>query len=227
MCLSTKGQIKQTSKQINYSNMNLSTTVRNTSDEPMDYIHEYLNDETTPAIVFTINDSFTGYILVIFTMSVWGTTGNLLVLGALLAHKRLRVLGNVFVGNLAIADLCVSAIINPSSIVRVLHDNFFVRYPSICRIVASICIISCTCSSWSIAAISLNRYTAICHRLTYHSIYNVKTVPLIVASLLIFSFVLDLPNFIGWGGHAFDTKALYCAYDYMTIKKAIATYLLC
>ena len=176
----------------------------------MEYIHAYLN-ATQDA---TTSYHFIGYLLVTTAMSILGTIGNLLVLGALLVHKRLRVLGNVFVGNLAIADLCVSAIINPFSIVGVFHGNFFLKYPSICGTIGALCIISCACSIWSIAAISLNRYTAICHRLIYHRIYNRKTVPFIIASLWIFCFVLDLPNFIGWGRHAFDTKALYCAYDY-------------
>ena len=194
--------------------MNTSISVENLSDASMNYVHSYLNVGPTPDVIPTTSRHFIAYLLLTITMSVWGTIGNLLVLGALLVHKRLRVLGNVFVGNLAIADLCVSAIINPFSVVGVLYGNFFAKYPSICETVGAICIISCTCSVWSIAAISLNRYIAICHRLTYHSIYNVKTVPFIVALLWIYCFLLDLPNFTGWGRHAFDTKALYCAYDY-------------
>ena len=194
--------------------MNLSTTVEEISATPMASADAHLSAEPTPATVSTVNFHFIVYLLVTITMSVWGTIGNLLVLGALLVHKRLRVLSNVFVGNLAIADLCVSIIINPFSVVGVLYGNFFAKYPSVCETVGALCVISCSCSVWSIAAISLNRYAAICHRLTYHSIYNHKTVPFIVASLWIFCFIVDLPNFIGWGRHAFDTRAFYCAYDY-------------
>ncbi len=157
---------------------------------------------------------FIAYLLLTVSVSCLGTFGNLLVLGALLVHKRLRVLSNVFIGNLAIADLCVTAIINPFSVVGVLHGDFFIQYPVICDTVGSLCIISCTCSVLNIASISLNRYVAICHRLNYHKIYNRKTIPFIVSSVWVWCFLLDLPNYLGWGNHTFDTKGYYCAYDY-------------
>ena len=147
-------------------------------------------------------------------MSFIGSIGNILIIGALFVHKRLRVLGNVFIGNLALADLCVSVIINPFSVVGVLRGNFFQTNPKVCDAVGALCIISCTCSIWSIAAIALNRYTAICHRLMYPKIYNRHTITFIVASLWGYCVMLDLPNFLGWGQHAFDPRAYYCAYDY-------------
>ncbi|XP_072040796.1 melatonin receptor type 1B-like [Amphiura filiformis] len=194
--------------------MNLTSSNPRSIEVSTDVGSLYIDSELTPSS--TTNPLFIGYLLVTISASFLGTVGNLLVLGALFVHKRLRVLSNVFVGNLAIADLCVSAIINPFSVVGVLNGDFLIRYPMICGTIGALCIISCTCSMWNIAAISLNRYIAICHRLTYHKIYNRKTIPFIVASLWGLCFILDLPNVLGWGRHVFDTKALYCAYDYTT-----------
>ncbi len=186
----------------------------NTTAAVITYTHVGgLNVDSEP-VSSSYSSWFIAYLLVTVSASCLGTFGNLLVLGALFVHKRLRVLSNVFVGNLAIADLCVSVIINPFSIVGVLRGDFFIRYPAICSTIGALCIINCSCSIWSIASISLNRYVAICHRLTYHRIYNRKTIPFIVSSLWVWCFLLDLPNFLGWGKHAFDTKAYYCAYDY-------------
>ena len=39
------------------------------------------------------------------------------VLGAIASSKRLRRTGNLFIANLAIADLCVTSIVNPFSII--------------------------------------------------------------------------------------------------------------
>ncbi len=49
-----------------------------------------------------------------------GMVGNTLVIGAVLAHKKLRVLSNAFIVNLAVADLCVSFFVNTFHIVGVL-----------------------------------------------------------------------------------------------------------
>ena len=154
------------------------------------------------------------YLLITVVVAFAGTIGNLLVIGALMVHKRLRVLSNVFIGNLAVADLQVTAIINPSIITAVLRPNVFIKYPVLCEILAVICFVSCLCSVWSMCAISLNRYVAICHRVNYPRIYNRVTVPCYVALMWIYAFTIDLPNFFGWSGHILDTKAYFCNVDY-------------
>ena len=154
------------------------------------------------------------YLLITVIVGLAGTLGNLLVIGALMVHKRLRVLSNVFIGNLAVADLHVTAIISPSIITAVLRPNVFIKYPVLCEVLAVICFVSCFCSVWSICAISLNRYVAICHRVSYPRIYNRVTVPCYVALMWIYAFTIDLPNFFGWSGHILDTKAYFCNIDY-------------
>lgn len=72
----------------------------------------------------------------------------------------------------------------------------------------------CSCSLWSIASISLNRYVFICHRLLYTVIYNATTVRLMVAAIWIICFLVDLPNLVGWGRHGFDDRLQMCTYDY-------------
>ena len=51
------------------------------------------------------------YVLMLIMMSCVGTIGNILIIGALFVHKKLRSMGNVFIDNLAVCDLCISAII--------------------------------------------------------------------------------------------------------------------
>ena len=72
----------------------------------------------------------------------------------------------------------------------------------------------CSCSLWSIAAISVNRYISICHRLLYPSIYNRHTIPFIIAAIWIICFFIDLPNLIGWGRHSYDPRLMQCTYDF-------------
>lgn len=58
------------------------------------------------------------YIAILGTASVIGTGGNLLVIATigLMSRQRHRGVGNVFVLNLALSDLIVTALINPFSI---------------------------------------------------------------------------------------------------------------
>ncbi|XP_072018430.1 melatonin receptor type 1B-like [Amphiura filiformis] len=171
-------------------------------------------NETSPPDAFSFNTKILLYLLVTVTSSFTGTIGNFLVIGAIIVHKKLRVLSIVFVGNLAVADLCVSAVTNPFTAVGIFHNSFYQNYPEVCETLAVICTVSCVCSVWSMSMISLNRYIAICHNRHYQKIYNKKTVPFIIASIWMYSFMLDLPNFVGWGRHVYDPKAYVCTPDH-------------
>lgn len=72
----------------------------------------------------------------------------------------------------------------------------------------------CSCSLWSVASISLNRYVIICHRMVYPRLYNKRTVPFIIMGIWIVCFFVDLPNLIGWGRHGFDERIQLCTYDF-------------
>ena len=58
--------------------------------------------------------------LLSFSLSVSGIIGNIMVIGAVLVHKRLRVLSNAFIVNLAVADLCVSFVVNTFHVTGIL-----------------------------------------------------------------------------------------------------------
>ncbi|XP_072037436.1 melatonin receptor type 1B-A-like [Amphiura filiformis] len=156
------------------------------------------------------------YLVLTSAILVVGSVGNLMVIGAVLSHKRLRVLGNIFIVNLAIADFCVSSFINAFTIVAlVTKGNYFITRLGLCEFIAIICVTTCVCSVWSIASISVNRYIKICHHSIYPYVYNKRTVGFIVGGVWFCSFLVDLPNIIGgWGYHGYDDKLMMCTYDH-------------
>ncbi len=156
----------------------------------------------------------TYYMILIYTVCLCGLIGNTLVIGSILVHKKLRVLSNVFIVNLAAADFCVIIVVDIFSLIGV-HTKgvYFVDKPILCEFLGVICITSCACSLWSIAAIAINRYICICHRLLYLKLFTKKTMPFVISILWIISFFIDFPNLVGWGRHAFDQRLLYCTYD--------------
>ena len=80
-------------------------------------------------------------------------------------------------------------------------------------LVACVCLTSCVCSLLSIGAISLNRYIYICHQHLYNKIYSFRNTLVMCIGLWVFSFVVELANFLGWGDHSFDSKAFLCNWD--------------
>ena len=163
------------------------------------------------------NDFNSNVVFLICTiiMLIMGLVGNILVIGAVLVHKKLRVLCNVFVINLAVADLCVTIIVDSFGIVGIASEGrFFDDKRVLCDMVGVFCVTSCACSMWNIAHISFNRYVRICHHTVYPKIYNVQTVPFIVAGTWLICFCIDLPNLLGWGAHNFDARIMMCTYDY-------------
>ncbi|CAH1238713.1 MTNR1A [Branchiostoma lanceolatum] len=154
-------------------------------------------------------------VLVIFWM-LTGCVGNVLVVAAIATHKRLRTLANIFVVNLAIADIVVSSIINVFTIISIMSDGkYWEERPMLCDVIGGMCVIVCVCSMYNIAAISVNRYIAICKNSYYHDIYTRRKTILMAISLWVWCTLLDLPNFIGWGGHHYDRKTMICSYNHL------------
>ena len=157
------------------------------------------------------------YTCAMFLMALAGILGNFLVIGAVCVHQKLRVISNAFIVNLAIADLMICIIADSFGIVGVItKGQIFKDNPGFCDFLGCVCVTSCCCSLWSITAIAINRYVAICHRLIYPAVFNRRTVPFMIAGLWILSFLIDVPALAGWGGHSYTDAILYCTYDFMS-----------
>ncbi|XP_072024927.1 melatonin receptor type 1A-like [Amphiura filiformis] len=184
----------------------------------MEYFQDQNESSVNDNIISSENNGFIiGYLVLLALTAFCGTFGNILVIGAVLVHQKLRILSNIFIVNLAIADLMVSAIINPFSILGALTEGeFFYKYPALCETIACLCIVSCMCSIWNIAAISINRYICICHRLLYYDMYTKEKMPFYIFGLWLLCFGIDFPNFVGWGGHEFNTEGYLCVFNFLT-----------
>ncbi|XP_022093694.1 melatonin receptor type 1B-A-like [Acanthaster planci] len=164
-----------------------------------------------------VNDTATNtwFLCISLGLGLTGTLGNLLVIGSVLVHKPLRRLHNAFIVNLSVADLCVSALIQFATVDALLKlGATFRNRPALCDFFGFLCTTSCTCSLWSITAISINRYVCICHNSAYHRIFTRSRVAAMLAGLWVGCFLMDLPALLGWGGHAYDPKVMFCTFNY-------------
>lgn len=112
------------------------------------------------------------------------------------------------------SEAFLSAFVDPFSIAGVFTGHqWFQEQNALCHIIGSVCLVSCVCSLWSIAAISVNRYILLCHQPLYKTVYTWKNTILMCVCLWIGAFCLDLPNFLDWGDHTYDMKTMACSYD--------------
>ena len=152
-------------------------------------------------------------------LSIVGTIGNILVITAVYVHKKLRRVHNVFIINLAVADLIVTTIVIPTAIFGATEDGESLKHnDGLCDFVGSLVVISCVTSIQSIAHIALERYVFTCFNPfvsdKYAKCYNRVTIPLIVMAIWFYSFLVDFPNFeiVGWGKHGYNDKLRACSF---------------
>ena len=130
------------------------------------------------------------YIVIICT----GVTGNVLVILAVTQVPSMKTVTNVFIGNLACADLIVTTICCP------LVLNHMVTYPdwtlgeNMCYF-SNFCIhLSLSGSSFALLAISLDRYLAIAHAQKQWMTFQKVNVFLVITWLL--SIMLSVPSVV-------------------------------
>ncbi|XP_067639631.1 cholecystokinin receptor type A-like [Eurosta solidaginis] len=93
-----------------------------------------------------------------------GIIGNLLVISTLVQNRRMRTITNLFLFNLAISDLLLGVLCMPVTLVGTLLRHFiFGQF--FCKLIQFSQATSVAVSSWTLVAISCERYYAICHPL--------------------------------------------------------------
>ncbi|XP_063636054.1 cholecystokinin receptor type A-like [Cydia splendana] len=100
------------------------------------------------------------YIL-IFTLSI---SGNCMVIATLANNKRMRTVTDVYLLNLAISDFLLGVFCVPFTLVGQIYRRFLFG-PFLCRIIPFLQAVSVSVDVWTLVAISLERYFAICRPL--------------------------------------------------------------
>ncbi|XP_014858610.1 PREDICTED: cholecystokinin receptor-like [Poecilia mexicana] len=97
----------------------------------------------------------------IFLLSVFG---NLLIIVVLMLNKRMRTVTNSFLLSLAVSDLMMAIFCMPFTLIpNILGD--FIFGATMCKIVAYLMGVSVSISTFSLVAIAIERYSAICNPL--------------------------------------------------------------
>ncbi|KAK6493889.1 cholecystokinin receptor type A-like [Huso huso] len=125
----------------------------------------------------------------IFLLSILGNT---LIIAVLVRNKRMRTVTNIFLLSLAVSDLMLCLFCMPFTLIPNLMKDFIFG-SGVCKIAAYFMGISVSVSTFSLVAISLERYSAICNPLQSR-VWQTKSHALKVITCTWFvSFILMLP----------------------------------
>nr|XP_057938554.1 cholecystokinin receptor [Doryrhamphus excisus] len=118
----------------------------------------------TPRSVRPGDDDHTLRILLYALIFVLSVFGNLLIILVLMANKRMRTVTNTFLLSLAVSDLMMAVFCMPFTLIpSILKD--FIFGAIMCKTVSYLMGISVSISTFSLVAIAIERYSAICNPL--------------------------------------------------------------
>uniref|UniRef100_A0A8V0X2V2 Gastrin/cholecystokinin type B receptor n=1 Tax=Gallus gallus TaxID=9031 RepID=A0A8V0X2V2_CHICK len=125
----------------------------------------------------------------IFVLSV---CGNALVVAVLLLNRRLRTVTNSFLLSLALSDLMLALCCMPFTLIPNLMGTF-VFGEAVCKLMAYLMGVSVSVSTFSLVAIAIERYSAICNPLQSRVWQTRSHACRVIASTWLFSALLMLP----------------------------------
>ncbi|XP_046887528.1 cholecystokinin receptor-like [Hypomesus transpacificus] len=125
----------------------------------------------------------------IFLLSVFG---NLLIISVLVLNKRMRTVTNCFLLSLALSDLMMAVFCMPFTLIpNILED--FIFGAAMCKIVTYFMGISVSISTFSLVAIAIERYSAICNPLKSRSWQTRSHAYRVIAATWALSLVIMVP----------------------------------
>ncbi|XP_062390378.1 cholecystokinin receptor [Sardina pilchardus] len=125
----------------------------------------------------------------IFLVSV---LGNLLIIVVLLVNKRMRTVTNTFLLSLAISDLMLAIFCMPFTLIPSLLGDFIFG-AAMCKIVTYLMGVSVSISTFSLVAIAIERYSAICNPLKSRAWQTRSHAYKVIAATWAVSFVIMTP----------------------------------
>ena len=131
--------------------------------------------------------------------------------------RNLQTKSNVFILNLAVADLLVAVINLPVTIITVIAQDW-VLGKTLCQISGFLTLFTFVASCMALSMISINRYHAIVNWTSYKSKYTNRKCALYVCITWFITSVLSIPPFFGWARFDYDPEQSYCFAEWTASK---------
>ena len=135
--------------------------------------------------------------------------GNVILFYIVAKVRALQTKANLFILNLATADLLVAVVNVPVTCVAVIAEDWILGN-TVCLITGFITLLTFVASCMALSMISINRYHAIVYWNSYKNIYTRRKCALYVCVTWSITIMLSLPPFFGWAKFAYDPAQSYC-----------------
>lgn len=187
--------------------------------------------EYEPAVRYTIS----GILMLFPCLTV---AGNLLVIIAVLTHKRLRTITNAFVVSLAVADTMVAILVMPFGIYQQFNNKTWLLGKNWCLVTTSFDVMFTTTSIFNLSCLAVDRYLAICRPFIHERLTNKKVVLMLSFCWIVPIFISFVPILNGWNTEGIkdlvecafpSSDPTHCAFivnrEYAVICSLIAFYI--
>ena len=161
-------------------------------------------------------------------LTIYGILGNALVCASVAKFKPLRSVGNYYIVALAVADLLVCAIVIPFAIYQEVNNGAWGLPGWVCVCWIGMDALMSTASIWLLCVISLDRYFAITHPLSYASKRTPLSAAISITLAWCVSLLVSLPALLFVGrSNTGESKECYINFKPLfSIMTAIAGYFL-
>uniref|UniRef100_H3CNY8 Rhodopsin n=1 Tax=Tetraodon nigroviridis TaxID=99883 RepID=H3CNY8_TETNG len=160
---------------------------------------------------------------VILAIGITGMIGNFLVIYAFCRSRSLRTPANIFIINLAVADLLMCVTQTPIFFTTSMHKRWIFGEKG-CELYAFCGALFGICSMITLTVIAIDRYFVITRPLTSIGVLSRKRAFIILMTVWVYSLGWSLPPFFGWSAYVPEGLLTSCTWDYMTFTPSVRAY---
>ncbi|XP_029983174.1 B2 bradykinin receptor-like [Sphaeramia orbicularis] len=159
-------------------------------------IYEDLLENSTPCPETETQQMFSKVVPVyIFTLSVLGIVLNILVLLVFWLHKNPCTVPEIYLSNLAAADLLLMCFM-PFWAVTIVNKYNWVFGPHMCRLVNLCIVMNANCSIYFLVLVSIDRFLALVHPLSHARMRSRKCAKFGCLLVWCFGLILSIPTLV-------------------------------
>uniref|UniRef100_A0A8C5BJI3 Opsin 4 n=1 Tax=Gadus morhua TaxID=8049 RepID=A0A8C5BJI3_GADMO len=160
---------------------------------------------------------------VVLLIGITGVIGNSLVIYAFSKSRSLRTPANMFIINMALADLLMCVTQTPTFFINSMHRRWIFGEKA-CEVYAFCGALFGICSMLTLTLVAADRFFVITRPLASIGMLSRRRAGLVLMGAWLYSLAWSLPPFFGWSAYVPEGLMTSCSWDYMTFSPGVRAY---